>query len=58
MTTYEIITIPGNDIVADTKYVQRTDDNGQVWSIPMDESNSDYQAYLATLAANSAPTAQ
>ena len=23
-----------------------TDENGKVWTIPMDESNSDYQAYL------------
>ena len=33
-----------------TSYIQRTDPDGKVWSIPMDESNSDYQAYLATLA--------
>ena len=30
--------------------IQRTDPDGKVWSIPIDESNSDYQAYLATLA--------
>ena len=51
-----------------TSYIQRTDPDGKVWSIPMDESNSDYQAYLAyvangnkvpdTLASESAPTAQ
>jgi hypothetical protein len=35
--------------------LQRTDDDGKVWIIPMAEGNSDYQAYLATLAANSAP---
>lgn len=39
-------------------YVLRTDEDGTVWSIPLDPANSDYQAYLATLAANSAPTAQ
>lgn len=33
-----------------TSYIQRTDPDGKVWSIPMNESNSDYQAYLATLA--------
>jgi len=37
--------------------IQRTDEDGKVWSIPIDPANSDYQAYLATLAANSAPTA-
>jgi len=28
------------------------------WWIPADETNSDYQAYLATLVTESAPTAQ
>ena len=28
------------------------------WTIPTDPSNSDYQAYLATLVTESAPTAQ
>jgi len=32
----------------------KTDDNGIVWYVPAVEGNSDYQAYLATLAANSA----
>jgi hypothetical protein len=27
-------------------YIERTDTDGKVWSIPMDETNSDYQAYL------------
>ena len=26
--------------------LQRIDEDGKVWSIPMDESNSDYQRYL------------
>jgi hypothetical protein len=26
--------------------LQRIDEDGKVWSIPMDEANSDYQAYL------------
>ena len=26
--------------------VKRTDPDGKVWWIPMDETNSDYQAYL------------
>jgi len=36
----------------------KTDDDGKVYFIPADPANSDYQAYLATLAANSATTAQ
>ena len=35
--------------------VQRTDDNGQVWSIPMDETNTDYQAYLKWVAEGNTP---
>jgi hypothetical protein len=31
-------------------YIQRTDENGQVWFIPTDPANSDYQAYLAYVA--------
>ena len=27
----------------------REDENGQIWVIPEDESNSDYQAYLESL---------
>ena len=34
------------DELTGTKTIQRTDEDGKVWSIPMDESNSDYQAYL------------
>ena len=30
--------------------VFRTDADGTIWSIPFDESNSDYQAYLAWVA--------
>ena len=32
------------------KFIQRTDEDGQVWFIPTDPANSDYQAYLASLA--------
>lgn len=28
------------------KSVIRTDDNGEVWSIPFDEGNRDYQTYI------------
>lgn len=31
-------------------FITLTDDQGKVWSVPCDESNSDYQAYLAYLA--------
>jgi hypothetical protein len=27
--------------------IKRTDEDGKVWFIPLDESNTDYQAYLA-----------
>jgi hypothetical protein len=40
MPIYKIIEM------SDYSYVERTDDDGKVWAIPMDESNSDYQAYL------------
>ena len=35
--------------------IKRTDADGQVWWIPTDPANSDYQAYLASL---QAPQAQ
>ena len=38
---YEIVSIEGFDDV-----LKRTDDSGVISWIPMDESNSDYQAYL------------
>ena len=42
----------GNEII-----VRSNDDGTETW-IPADPANSDYQAYLATLASESAPTAQ
>ena len=27
-------------------YIERIDENGQVWAIPIEPSNADYQAYL------------
>lgn len=39
--TYEVIEIEGSP-----SCIRRTDPDGKVWSIPMDEANSDYQAYL------------
>ena len=38
--------------------IVRTDDVGTIAFIPTDPANSDYQAYLATLVTESAPTAQ
>lgn len=32
-----------------TEYIERVDSNGQIWSIPIDEANSDYKAYLESL---------
>jgi hypothetical protein len=49
--TWEIIEQPiGNP------YLHKTDENGVVSIVPMDEANSDYQAYLNkdTLPSNSA----
>ena len=37
--------------------IVRTDDVGTIAFIPTDPANSDYQAYLATLVTESAPTA-
>ena len=42
--TYEILT----DEIRGSQVVKRTDADGTVWFIPMNESNSDYQAYLAS----------
>ena len=35
--------------------ITRTDDNGEVWSIPIDPANSDYQRYLNPEAEQSTP---
>jgi hypothetical protein len=50
MATYEIVK---NSL--DQDIIKRTNEDGSVSWIPTDPANSDYQAYLATLAANSAP---
>ena len=55
--SYEVILIAGNDVTPNSSYIQRTDADGTIWSIPTDPANSDYQAYLATLVTESAPTA-
>lgn len=41
MSHYEIIEAEFTPTV-----IKRTDNNGDIWFIPMDENNSDYQAYL------------
>ena len=38
--TYKVIEMP------EYLYIERTDLDGKVWAIPMDEANSDYQRYL------------
>jgi hypothetical protein len=38
--TYEVVETDKDPIL------KRTDADGSIWWIPMDESNSDYQAYL------------
>ena len=50
---YEVLT----DDLTQAKSIKRTDPDGKVWLIPTDPANSDYQAYLATLVTESAPTA-
>ena len=44
MTKYEKVT----DFLG-VESIKRTDDDGSIWWIPMDESNSDYQRYLRWL---------
>jgi hypothetical protein len=41
-TNYKVIQLD------EYSYVERKDSDGKIWSIPMDETNSDYQAYLAS----------
>jgi len=47
---YEIITTSTG-----VEVLQRTDEDGKIWSIPMDETNSDYQRYLNPEAEQSTP---
>lgn len=49
MTTFNLIETTDSFGNLDT-LVQKIDDNGTVWAIPKDPTNSDYQAYLASIA--------
>jgi hypothetical protein len=49
MTQYKEVTQGENT------YIERTDEDGQVWAIPMDECNADYQRYLNPEAEQSTP---
>ena len=44
MTTYEKYTS-----ISGTDYIRRSNEDGSYSDIPLDEDNSDYQAYLASL---------
>ena len=43
MSTYELITDDNGTVI------KRTDESGQIWFIPNDPANSDYQRYLRWL---------
>ena len=49
--TYEEISNELNALIV----IKRTDETGEVWWIPMDEGNSDYQRYLNPEAEQSTP---
>jgi hypothetical protein len=43
---YKIVELAG------VEYIQRTDDDNTIWTIPKDLANADYQQYLAQLEAD------
>jgi hypothetical protein len=52
--TYKVITSTDYD-GTETSILERTNDDGSVSFIPMDEANSDYQRYLNPEAEQSTP---
>jgi len=51
MTMFEYQIVKANPPISSSDFVLRTDlENGEVSSIPMVETNLDYQAYLAWVA--------
>ena len=50
---YQLINVKGAGGMSQA--LNRTDDDGKVWSIPFDPDNTDYQAYLKWLAEGNEP---
>ena len=50
MTTYKEIT---NEM--GLTYIEKTEDDGKIWIVPIDPANSDYQRYLNRDAEQSTP---
>jgi hypothetical protein len=48
--TYELKTFEDG-----TKYLEMTDENGQIWGVPMVAGNADYERYLNPEAEQSTP---
>ena len=49
--TYELKTFGDG-----TKYLEMTDENGQIWGVPMVAGNADYERYLNPEAEQSTPS--
>jgi len=47
--SYKLVT---SELLGAYQYIEYTDENGIVWNIPIEEANSDYQAYLVWLEEN------
>ena len=54
MITYKICNSSFDN--APTSILKTDTETGQQWAIPMDEANTDYQAYLAWCAEGNEPT--
>jgi hypothetical protein len=44
--TYEKIIVPATEFSAEYTFIKRTNEDGSISGIPLDEANADYQAYL------------